>query len=231
MKIPNIPRKIYNKYKGSKSRSVSRSDDPLNSFSSTGTSSSESSTPSSSSSAIKKRHKSANRPGTPTSVLPPTLSSEISADEWSEISAEVYFEIEQAFKMIDRDGDGKITREELEALLLKVGAEPPSREELSMLLSEVDRNGDGCISLQEFGAISSAFGPPACDSELRDAFDFFDTDHDGRITAVELHNVFGKIGDGRCTLEDCGRMISGVDKNGDGFVCFEDFSRMMELQR
>lgn len=133
--------------------------------------------------------------------------------------------------MIDRDGDGKITREELEALLLKVGAEPPSREELRMLLSEVDRNGDGCISLQEFGAISSAFGPPACDSELRDAFDFFDKDHDGRITAEELHKVFGGIGDGRCTLEDCQRMISSVDKNGDGFVCFEDFSRMMELQR
>ncbi|CAI9099725.1 OLC1v1036587C1 [Oldenlandia corymbosa var. corymbosa] len=228
--IANYPKKLYNKYKRSKSRSVSRSDDPLNSFSSTGTSSSDSST-SSSSSAVKKRLKGAHAPGTPTSVLPPAMSSEISADEWSDISADVYFEIEQAFKMIDRDGDGKITRDELEELLIKVGAEPPSKEELSLLLSEVDRNGDGCISLEEFGAISSAFGPPACDSELRDAFDFFDTDHDGRITAEELYNVFGVIGDGRCTLEDCRRMINGVDKNGDGFVCFEDFSRMMELQR
>jgi calcium-binding protein CML len=26
-------------------------------------------------------------------------------------------------------------------------------------------------------------------------------------------------------------MIAVVDKNGDGFVCFEDFCRMMELQR
>lgn len=97
------------------------------------------------------------------------------------------------------------------------------------MLSEVDRNGDGCISLAEFGAISSAFGP-ACYSELKDAFDFFDTDHDGKITAEELLRVFKAIGDDSCTLEDCRRMIAGVNKNGDEFVCFEDFSLMMEQQ-
>ncbi|KAL3533650.1 hypothetical protein ACH5RR_007171 [Cinchona calisaya] len=230
--MKNLPRKLFTKYKRSQSRSVSRSNDPLNSFSSSGTSSS---SDSSSSPSLKKKLKSNAGGGggltTPTSVLPPTLCNEISVDEWSEISGDVYYEVEQAFKMIDKDGDGKITREELEALLSRVGAEPPSKEELSMLLSEVDRDGDGCISLEEFGAISSAFGPPSCDSEMKDAFDFFDTDHDGRITAEELYNVFGVIGDGRCTLEDCRRMISGVDKNGDGFVCFEDFSRMMELRR
>ncbi|CBI30075.3 unnamed protein product, partial [Vitis vinifera] len=127
------------------------------------------------------------------------------------------------------DGDGKITKRELEALLSRVGVEPPSEEEIMMMLSEVDRDGDGCISLEEFGAISSAFGP-ACDTELRDAFCFFDTDRDGKITAEELNQVFAAIGDDRCTLEDCQRMIAGVDKNGDGFVCFEDFSRMMEQQ-
>ena len=108
---------------------------------------------------------------------------------------------------------------------------PPSQEELSIMVSEVDRDGDGCISFEEFGAISSAFGPASDDSELHETFDFFDTDHDGKITAEELFNVFTSIGDERCTLEDCRRMIAGVDKNGDGFVCFEDFTRMMEHQR
>ncbi|XP_031110505.1 probable calcium-binding protein CML36 [Ipomoea triloba] len=157
---------------------------------------------------------------TPTSVLP-ALNHEISPDEWPG----VYAELVQAFKLIDRDDDGKIRKEELEALLSQVGAEPPTREELRLMLSEVDRDGDGCISLEEFSVLSSAFAPPSCDSELRDAFDFFDTDHDGKITAEELFNVFRTIGDSRCTLEDCRRMIVGVDNNGDGFVCFEDFCR------
>ncbi|RVW92139.1 putative calcium-binding protein CML35 [Vitis vinifera] len=166
--------------------------------------------------------------GTPTSVLP-MHSYEISGD-WSDFSSDIQTELVHAFKMIDRDGDGKITKRELEALLSRVGVEPPSEEEIMMMLSEVDRDGDGCISLEEFGAISSAFGP-ACDTELRDAFCFFDTDRDGKITAEELNQVFAAIGDDRCTLEDCQRMIAGVDKNGDGFVCFEDFSRMMEQQQ
>ncbi|KAL9150788.1 hypothetical protein ABFS82_11G011600 [Erythranthe guttata] len=130
--------------------------------------------------------------------------------------------------MIDRDGDGKIKKEELEGLLSRLGAEPPSQEELKLMVSEVDRDGDGCISLEEFYAIGSAFAPPTCDGELRSTFDFFDSDRDGKITAEELFRVFETIGDARCTLEDCRRMIKGVDRNGDGFVCFEDFSLMMD---
>ena len=157
---------------------------------------------------------------TPTTVLPIERES---GGGWTELV--------EAFKMMDRDGDGKITKEELEALLCRVGgACPPTPEELAIMLTEVDRDGDGCISLEEFGAVSSAFGPPACDSELRDAFNFFDADHDGCITAEELHAVFSSLGDERCTLAECRRMISGVDVNGEGFVCFDDFVRMMEQQ-
>ncbi|XWS43084.1 hypothetical protein CRYUN_Cryun16bG0071300 [Craigia yunnanensis] len=165
--------------------------------------------------------------GTPTSVLP-----EISGD-WSDFSANFYLELCQAFKIIDKDNDGVITRSELEALLSKVASQPPSREEVSLMLSEVDGDGDGCISLETL--MSQVVGPacdePACEPELRETFDIFDTDHDGKITAEELMTFYKeKIGDEWCTLEDCRRMIASVDKNGDGFVCFEDFSKMMELQ-
>lgn len=130
---------------------------------------------------------------------------------------------------MDKDNDGKIPKKDLENLLSRVGG---ASDEIVTMLSEVDADGDGCISLEEFGgAIGAVFGPPSCDDELREAFDFFDADKDGKITAEELQEVFDAIGGERCTLEECRRMIRGVDKNGDGFVCFEDFSRMMELQR
>ncbi|XP_059668356.1 probable calcium-binding protein CML35 [Cornus florida] len=228
MKLIVNPKHLF---RSKKNQSVSRSE-PSSSGSVTSSDSLESSSSSSSSIHKADAGKKIDDGGTPTSVLP-SHSHDISdiSGEWSEISGDLYFELEQAFKLIDKDGDGKITRKELEALLSRVGTKPPSDEELTMMLSEVDSDGDGCISLEEFGAIRSAFEPPACDAELRDAFDFFDTDRDGRITAEELHRVFSAIGDDRSTLEECRLMISTVDKNGDGFVCFEDFTLMMEQQR
>ncbi|KAK9065720.1 hypothetical protein SSX86_015121 [Deinandra increscens subsp. villosa] len=208
-------------FRSKKSRSVSRSDP--SSFSSYAT------TSSASPESIVSKSRS-NGIATPTSVLP---TREISSDEWSEVSTDVQFELVQAFRFIDRDGDGRITREELEAVLNGIGGSerrPLIREELSLMLNEIDKNGDGFITLEEFGAISSAFGPPSGDNELRDVFEFFDTDHDGLITADELFAVFRSLGDGRCTLEECRSMIRNVDRNGDGFVCFEDFSRMMDPQ-
>ena len=162
---------------------------------------------------------------TPTSVLPER------SGEWSEFSADLQLDMAQPFKLIDRDNDGVVSRKELEALLCRLGNDPQSREEVTLMLSEVDRDGNGSISLE---AVLNQVGPvsgPAADSELRDAFEVFDTDNDGKISAEELLSFFRAIGDEGCTLEECGRMIAGVDKNGDGFVCFEDFAHMMELQR
>ncbi|XP_010544017.1 PREDICTED: probable calcium-binding protein CML35 [Tarenaya hassleriana] len=167
---------------------------------------------------------------TPISVLP-----EISGD-WSQISAgdrDFYAELVQAFKLIDRDDDGMVSRSELAALLSRLSPDPPSQEEVSMMLRVVDGGDDGCISLEELAnrvAGSSAAGSMEA-GELREVFGFFDADRDGRISAEELHRVFAVIGDERCTLEECQRMIATVDGNGDGYVCFDDFSRMMELQR
>ncbi|VVA23958.1 PREDICTED: probable calcium-binding [Prunus dulcis] len=215
------PKRLF-RSKKDRSAVSRRSSDPLSFESGTASSSS-----SSSSDSLHKPGTGAEAGGigTPTSVLP-----ERSGD-WSDFSTDLQLDMAQAFKLIDRDNDGVVSIKELEALLSRLGADPPSQEEVMLMLSEVDREGNGSISLE---ALLKRVGPvcgPAADSELRDAFEVFDSDHDGKISAEELLNVFTAIGDDRCTLEDCRRMIAGVDKNGDGFVCFEDFARMMELQR
>ncbi|XP_054803435.1 probable calcium-binding protein CML36 [Prosopis cineraria] len=159
---------------------------------------------------------------TPTSVLP-----DFSSD-WSDFPCDMV----HAFKLMDRDNDGFVSREQLESLLTRLGTEPPSQEEVTMMLREVDHDGRGCISVEALMSRVGSVCEPGCDSEeLREAFEVFDTDHDGKISAEELMRVFEAIGEERCTLDDCRRMIAGVDRNGDGSVCFEDFSRMMELHR
>ncbi|KHN41077.1 Putative calcium-binding protein CML27 [Glycine soja] len=62
--------------------------------------------------------------------------------------------------------------------------------------------------------------------ELRDAFDLYDVDKNGLISAKELHDVLRNLGE-KCSLSDCRRMISNVDADGDGNVNFEEFKKMM----
>lgn len=108
----------------------------------------------------------------------------------------------------------EIPRRELEAVLRRLGHAEPSDAEL-----------DAVAAL--------AAQPPPADGDgddLMEAFRVFDADGDGRITAEELRAVLeGILGGGpdACSLDDCRRMIGGVDADGDGFVGFQDFTRMM----
>ncbi|OWM85453.1 probable calcium-binding protein CML36 [Punica granatum] len=159
---------------------------------------------------------------TPTSVLPGT------SGDWSDSNLEPL----QAVKYI---GHGSVSMKQLEALLRRLGDEPPSRDEVALMLRAMGCPADddgACVSVDALLSRVGCGETAACDpAELRETFEFFDEDHDGRITADELLRVFTALGDEGCTLEDCQRMIAEVDKNRDGFVCFEDFAQMMELQR
>ncbi|KAI4341237.1 hypothetical protein MLD38_025985 [Melastoma candidum] len=126
-----------------------------------------------------------------------------------------------------------LTRRDLEALLGRLGAGACSQDEVEAMLRDVGLGvGDGVGIDELVGRLGSVCGGGGGgEEELRQAFEFFDEDGDGRITAEELLGVLGGVmGDEGCTLEECRRMIAGVDGNMDGFVCFEDFSRMMQLQ-
>ncbi len=135
-------------------------------------------------------------------------------------------EVRKIFNKFDKNGDGKISRSELKEMFIALGSKTTS-EEVRRMMEEIDQNGDGYIDLKEFADFHCTNDAGADDSkELRDAFDLYDLDKNGLISANELHSVLKKLGE-KCSLGECRRMISNVDADGDGSVNFEEFKKMM----
>ena len=59
-------------------------------------------------------------------------------------------------------------------------------------------------------------------AEAQETFNFFDKDHDGKISLDEFRNVVMLICD-TATEEDITEMLKEVDSNGDGEIDFEEF--------
>ncbi|KAG8093849.1 hypothetical protein GUJ93_ZPchr0012g20331 [Zizania palustris] len=157
------------------------------------------------------------------------------------------------FSTFDHDGDGFITAVELEESLKRLGI-AVSNAEAAAMVSRVDANNDGLIDIHEFRELydsipkrrkhlpsTTAAAAEEDDDEeeedderdLRDAFDVFDGNKDGLISAEELGTVLGSLGlrrhGGRPAVAECRDMIRLVDSDGDGMVSFEEFKRMMTV--
>lgn len=138
-------------------------------------------------------------------------------------------ELKRVFHMFDRNGDGRITKKELNDSLENMGIFM-SDSDLAQMINKIDVNGDGYIDIDEFGALYETIMEERDEEEdIREAFNVFDQNGDGFITVDELKSVLASLGlkQGR-TVGDCKRMIKKVDADGDGMVNFIEFKQMMK---
>lgn len=131
-------------------------------------------------------------------------------------------ELKKVFDQFDSNGDGKISVVELGGVFKAMGTSY-TETELNRVLEEVDTDRDGYINVDEFSTLCRSSSSA---SEIRDAFDLYDQDKNGLISAAELHQVLNRLGMS-CSVEDCSRMIGPVDADGDGNVNFQEFQKMM----
>mmetsp|Transcript_4909 Transcript_4909/g.12229 ORF Transcript_4909/g.12229 Transcript_4909/m.12229 type:complete len:151 (-) Transcript_4909:199-651(-) len=131
-------------------------------------------------------------------------------------------EFKEAFALFDRDNSGTITADELGVIMKSLGKNPTD-DELDAMIAEVDEDGSGEIEFPEFLALM-AKKLQAADSieEMREAFQVFDRDKSGSVTAAELKHVMNNLGE-IVTDDEVEEMIREADEDGDGELSFDDF--------
>jgi calmodulin len=144
-----------------------------------------------------------------------------------ELDEEQILEFKEAFKLFDKDGGGSIDVEELGDAMRALGSDPDP-EELQQMVDEVDEDGSGEIEFDEFLLLMSkqmvATDP---NIDLEKAFDIWDDDHDGRITAKQLRYVFSRLPE-KPSKEEIDQLIDIADTDRDGMVNLTDVFRMVE---
>ncbi|OQR86017.1 protein kinase [Achlya hypogyna] len=140
---------------------------------------------------------------------------------------DMYMEV---FLLFDKDHNGSISREELGSALHALG-QRLSEPEIDAIMKMADIDGDGGISFEEFVAMmnSSLFKWGTIDEQdMHVAFEIFDTNHDGFISADELAYVFSMFGNASPVTEaDVLDLMGTIDTNGDGKIDYNEFAALM----
>lgn len=140
-------------------------------------------------------------------------------------------DVVSAFRVIDSNNDGSLSKQELAAGMNSFGKMFTS-EEIDCVFALADVNTDGEICYDEF--VSMMF--PAASTALskfrrshkslknaKDAFDLYDVDGDGEICYEELVTGMG----GEYTANEINAIFAMGDADQDGKVSFLEFSKIM----
>ena len=103
----------------------------------------------------------------------------------------------------------------------------PSDDEIKAMIEEVDVDKSETIDFKEFlGLMAKKMKNSDSEEELIEAFRIFDRDGNGKISAHELRYVMLSSGE-ELTEQDIQTIIKEADTDGDGYIDYKEFVRIM----
>ena len=138
------------------------------------------------------------------------------------------------FNQIDKNGDGKISKDELFDGLQpykKDISDEQLRKQVDTIFNNIDSDHNGYLEYEEFVRAAIDKDHFLSVNFLQFAFNYFDKDHDGEITLEEVKNKFFLSDKNRNSVkaqEQLQKSFNEIDINGDGKLSFEEFAKMME---
>jgi len=132
--------------------------------------------------------------------------------------------LSKVFKAMDKDGDGKLSFEEVKNGYAEQGTKM-SDLDIHKMFDLVDSDHSGFIDYSEFVVAAISDKALTSPEKLQLAFKMFDKDNSGLISSKEIISVLGMDPNDKEAVED---VISAVDSNCDGEISFDEFTQMME---
>ncbi|KAJ4771992.1 EF hand calcium-binding protein family [Rhynchospora pubera] len=169
------------------------------------------------------------------SVVPPSSSFRLRSKSLNSVR------LRRVFDLFDKNGDEYITIAELADALARLGL-TTNPSELELTVSGFIQPGAIGLDFNDFQNLhrtlgDALFGPDPInpsennteEADMQEAFNVFDEDGDGFISAQELKTVLEKLGLGEGqSMDRVQLMICSVDKDSDGRVDFGEFKNMMK---
>lgn len=140
------------------------------------------------------------------------------------LSNEEIDELRKTFESLDKNGDGKLSMDEVAegCQLFDIGEGLDVKE----LMKRCDTDGSGFLDYTEFLTATVNWRNILSNDRLIAAFKVYDRDGDGKISLSELMNVLGESGMDEKYFSE---MIAIVDKNHDGEIDFDEFRELMKV--
>ena len=99
--------------------------------------------------------------------------------------------LSKVFRALDENGDGRLSKDEILGGYEKEFGKPISKEEVDKIYAQVDIDNSGLIDYSEFVVASMNSQNLLTNEKLRSAFNMFDKDGSGSISAEEIKAVLG----------------------------------------
>ena len=139
-------------------------------------------------------------------------------------------ELKKIFFAFDKNGDGKLSKEEFVTGLTNIDYNfnfgLKEEESIDGLIKNIDSDNNGYITFEEFLIASINKEKILTEKNLKMAFDVFDRDKNGGISHEELKYILGEYNpNAREYLWK--KMIQQIDLNQDGQISYSEFHKMM----
>ena len=140
-------------------------------------------------------------------------------------------EFREIFNLVDKDGGGSISKEELSELLDTLGIDA-TPEEVEQMIGEIDSDGTGDISFEEFVQVMSRKVNANYTSEqVRQSFRVFEKDcPTGYVKAEALMKALCTYGSEHLTEDQARDLVGQLEIDNQGLIHYSEYIQMMMQQ-